>query len=114
MKDLISREEAKKAIADYLARKMDIVNPIDTATLILAIVRSEQPTQKWIPCSERPPAGQEEVIVSCRDDAGDSRFDYTASGWITTDGEYWIVDNEINHYVVAWMPLPKPWRGEQP
>lgn len=67
--------------------------------------------RQWIPCSKkRLPTGQEEVIVSCRDDAGDSRFDYTASGWVTPDGEYWIVDNEINHYVVAWMPLPKPWK----
>lgn len=66
----------------------------------------------WIPCSERLPNSQTEVIVSCRDDSADTICRYTASGWITTNGEYWIVDNEINPYVVAWMPLPKPYREE--
>ena len=27
------------------------------------------------------------------------------------DGEYWIVDNEINPFVFAWMPFPKAYRG---
>ena len=71
------------------------------------------PRPQWIPCDERMPDGQTEVIVSCCDDAGDSRYDYTACGWMTRDGEYWIVDNEINYYVNAWMPLPKPWKGEE-
>ena len=62
----------------------------------------------WIPCSERLPEGQTEVIVSCADDSGDTPFSYTSCGWITTDGEYWIVDNEINSFVQSWMPLPKP------
>lgn len=68
--------------------------------------------QRWIPCSERLPNSQTEVIVSCRDDSADIICRYTASGWITTDGKYWIVDNEINSYVIAWMPLPEPFREE--
>lgn len=74
---------------------------------------SAQLEQRWIQCSERLPNSQTEVIVSCRDDSADTIYRYTASGWITTNGEYWIVDNEINPYVVAWMPLPEPWKGEQ-
>ena len=66
--------------------------------------------QRWIPVTERMPNGQEEVIVSCHDTSGDGSFGYTSSGWTTTDGEYWIVDNEINHFVVAWMPLPEPYK----
>ena len=73
---------------------------------------SAQPEQRWIPCSERLPNGQTEVIVSCRDDSADAIYRYTASGWITTDGEYWIVDNEINPYVIAWCELPEPYREE--
>ena len=65
-------------------------------------------TQGWIPCSERLPNGQTEVVVSCSDDSGDTPFNYTSFGWVTNDGEYWIVDNEINNFVIAWMPLPKP------
>ena len=75
-------------------------------------LNSEQ-EPKWIPVSERLPDSQTEVIVSCRDDSADNIYRYTASGWITTDGEYWIVDNEINPYVIAWMPLPKPYEPQE-
>lgn len=68
--------------------------------------------QQWIPCSERLPIEREEVIVSCHDDSGDTPFDYTSCGWVTTDGEYWIVDNEINNHVIAWTPLPEPYKRE--
>ena len=68
---------------------------------------------RWIPCSERLPSGQEEVIVSCHDDSGDTSYDYTTCGWVTNDGEYWIADNEINSHVVAWMPLPTPYERKE-
>lgn len=55
-----------------------------------------------------PPA-QEEVLVSCLDDSGDTPFSYTSTGWVTPNHEYWIVNNEINRDVVAWMPLPDPY-----
>lgn len=68
---------------------------------------------KWIPCSERLPHGScsDLVNVSIHDDSGDTPLDYTSCGWVTTDGEYWIVDNEINNYVIAWMPLPEAYHG---
>ena len=55
------------------------------------------------------PSTQEEVLVSCLDDSGDTPFSYTSTGWVTPNHEYWIVDNEINRDVVAWMPLPEPY-----
>ena len=68
--------------------------------------------QQWIPCSEKLPESTNTVIVSVRDESGYTSFDYTSHGWMTTDKEYWIVDDEINNYVVAWMPLPEPYREE--
>lgn len=62
----------------------------------------------WHRVEDVMPHGQELVIVAVKDTAGDTPFWYTACGWVTTDGEYWIVDNEICDYVVAWMPLPEP------
>lgn len=79
---------------------------------LIEVMPSVQP-QRWIPVSETLPPSVELVNVSCHDDSGDTTFDYTSCGWITTNGEYWIVDNEINSFVVAWMPLPKPWKGEK-
>lgn len=107
--DSINRQAAINAIDKYNVFGY-VEEPFEKLEKALLELPSAQPEQRWIPCSERLPAGQEEVIVSCCDDAGDSRFDYTASGWVTTDGEYWIVDNEINHYVIAWMPLPEPYK----
>lgn len=71
--------------------------------------RLEEP---WIPCTpDTMPLSDEEVIVSIHDDRGDTSYDYTTSGWYF-DG-VWIIDNERGYNVVAWQPLPKPWKGEQ-
>lgn len=62
--------------------------------------------QQWIPCGERLPEDEEEVIVSVRDDSGDNTLDYSSFGWYACAGDFWVVDNEANERVVAWMPLP--------
>lgn len=71
---------------------------------------SEQP--HWIPCSDHLPKDEEEVIVSIHDDSGDYAYDYTTSGWYAAAGEFWVVDNEANMRVTAWMPLPHPYRED--
>ena len=68
--------------------------------------------QQWIPCSERLPEDEEEVIVSVRDDSGDNTLNYSSSGWYACAGDFWVVDNEANERVVAWMPLPAPYIPE--
>ena len=60
--------------------------------------------QEWIPCSERLPEENTEVLMSLEwgIDIGECRNGDWHSEW-------------INHYddgnVLAWMPLPKPWKG---
>ena len=68
----------------------------------------EQP--RWIPCSERLPKDGENVIVSIHDDSGDYACDYASFGWYAVKGKFWVVDNEVNERVVAWLPLPIPYR----
>ena len=59
---------------------------------------------EWIPCSERLPKENTEVLISLEwgIDIGEYRNGDWHSEW-------------INHYddddVLAWMPLPKPWKG---
>lgn len=62
---------------------------------------------RWTLCSERLPEDDTEVIVSCTDDSGDSKFSYTTTGWHFKG--LWIVDNERSCFVTAWMSLPKPY-----
>ena len=115
MDDLIYKQAAIDAIEKAkTARTEDgeIYVAKINAEMNIGLLPSVQ-EQQWIPVSEGIPKGQELVNVSCHDTSGDTSFDYTSSGWVTTDGEYWIVDNEINNYVVAWMPLPKPYKEEK-
>ncbi|MBR1631526.1 MAG: DUF551 domain-containing protein [Paludibacteraceae bacterium] len=66
---------------------------------------------EWIPCAERMPEDDTEVIVSCTDDSGDSEFSYTTIGWHFKG--VWVVGNERSYFVIAWMPLPEPHKGNK-
>ena len=62
--------------------------------------------QEWIPCSERLPSEDEQdpelgVIVTLGNGYSGLQYDWYHDGhWYDWDG-----------FVVAWMPLPKPWKG---
>ena len=105
MEDLISRQAAIDAASEGCFELRGVFARIEEK---LKALPSAQPEPKWIPCSERLPKARTEVVVSYTDDSGDRR--YTSSGWLNK--EYWIVDYEINNFVVAWMPLPEPYREE--
>ena len=71
-------------------------------------MRSQQPERRWIPVTEALPWNDTEVLVTVRDDSGDTPWKYVSVGWQTPDGQYWFVGNEICYGVIAWMPLPEP------
>lgn len=63
--------------------------------------------QGWIPCSERLPKRQGHYICTCKDGSKYKRTTFVkwSNGWqLTGTRSYWIV--------LAWMPLPKPYKGE--
>lgn len=72
-----------------------------------------QPTievPKWIPCSERLPSENVEVLVCDKDgtmEVCDREYFDRGRGilWTDKNGEECWLD------VVAWMPLPEPWKG---
>lgn len=72
----------------------------------------EQLEQQWIPCSERLP--EEDIKVLVTDEDGDiyiAYYDYNE--WSDEPKiEWWT--GEFRIYPIAWMPLPEPWKGEQP
>ncbi len=66
---------------------------------------------RWIPCSERMP--DEDINVLIKDDDGDvnvARYEYNS--WAEDpDIEWW--SDEYRVYPTAWMPLPEPYKEEE-
>lgn len=71
--------------------------------------KSEPVYPKWIPCSERLPEKNGEFIVSLEDCV------YPWASWF--NGKWFMLPADGiardfgEHEVLAWMPLPKPYKG---
>ena len=114
--DLIRREDAIKAIFSKPAchgsdgswlHSDDIRDAVDS-------VPSTDRPQAWIPCSERLPKIGEVVLVTW--EWGCKKY-ITIAYMVTIRGvTYW--DSKQQHEyeplnVLAWMPLPEPWRDNE-
>lgn len=63
---------------------------------------------KWIPCSERLPKNLRNYLTTLKDgDVEILEYNTRLNEWNDMDGHI-IRDS----YVVAWMPLPQPYKGE--
>lgn len=72
---------------------------------------------RWIPVSERlPEEGRPVLIYAWNVHHVIARYDSfrtengTKKCWVTADA--WNGNVEIKHEVIAWMPLPEPYKGE--
>ena len=131
MDDLISRQAAIDAICEHgtdLERKgitvLAVANHKQVTVDLLESLPSVQPKQ-WIPCSERLPiedvksyAPYDEhlsafVMVTLKGQTWPykkltvklARYSYSRNEWR-------IANNNLGE-VIAWMPLPEPYKGEQ-
>lgn len=106
---LIDTQDAFNVLTDYYHHNSA------TQHLALQEALNKVPTAdtepNWIPCRERLPEDDTEVIVSCTDDSGDSEFSYTTTGWHFKG--MWVVGNERSYFVRAWMPLPRHYEAEE-
>lgn len=67
---------------------------------------------KWIPVSEALPKDMDRLLVTIVRSDGSKRVrsgDYYKGYFMLDNGDIW---NETDKEVLAWMPLPEPWRGE--
>jgi hypothetical protein len=66
----------------------------------------ERLTGRWIPVSERLPEINKEVIVTDIETSDTYQSRYIGGG-------YWGCDNgPLNDRIIAWMPLPTPYKKE--
>ena len=68
-------------------------------------IRQIPTAQQWIPCSEQLPKNNKDVLITC--EWGDVEVGWYDEEW---NGEGCVYDDDD---IIAWMPLPEPWKGKQ-
>ena len=102
--DLIRREDAIKAVEE---RSFAVRDSYTVKAILRNVPSADRPQGEWIPCSERLPKKAGHYLCSFKKA---NRIDsiYVDLAYWTGGRWYGYLANEIN----AWMPLPKPWKGE--
>ena len=67
--------------------------------------KADRPQGEWIPCSERLPKKYEQVLCCNKD----GRVFSSALTYVHPEYIYWYFGKHRS--VIAWMPLPEPWKG---
>ena len=114
MSDLISRQAAIDALGDEPEvwsgndeYAQGLNNQWHYDVNALKAVPSAQPEQRWIPVTERLPKNRVYVLVTYRYEYG--LIDHGIT-WYGVAEKKWNTSREV----IAWKPLPEPWKGEQP
>ena len=108
-------------LIDADALWMDVIRSVDYCDDILEFIE-RQPTVEqpaWIPCSERLPEDDAYVLISKKpSQISGNKFSVTIGVRYTNsrshktewrDSGFWYLSDEK---VLAWMPLPSPYREE--
>ena len=104
--DAVSRQEVLYLIADNDLSMGQVVRGIHA----LPSVTPQEP--RWIPVSERMPEENRTVIASTKHGVYSEARYTKEDGWewaYESGADYW---EEIGCNVLAWMPLPEPYKAE--
>ena len=69
----------------------------------------ENKTSDWIPCSERLPEVWKSVLVT----SGHLRVRDIRIAFVNENMEWCSIWNSCEPDILAWMPLPEPYKGEE-
>ena len=114
MSDLISRADAIEAVRKCVVESellADWNKAMESAQELLSALPSAE--ADWIPCSERLPKRDELVLVTYKTTDRIHLCKYIDDG---SENPWWSYIDDCcawNNVVLAWMPLPKPYREER-
>ena len=72
----------------------------------------DQLMRKWIPVNEALPKDMDRLLATIVRSDGEKRVrsgHYYKGYFMMDNGDTW---NETDKEILAWMPLPEPWRGK--
>jgi hypothetical protein len=112
--DCISRQAAIEALNEYFSRigklkRRGLSNAEKAISLdTVGAIKSLPSAQRWIPCKERLPEAGEYYFVTVQ------HFGWNCTEYRDIDIAKYEVDGWRScHNVLAWCPLPEPWKGEK-
>ena len=118
MNDMIYRQDAIDAMSESLKRVFPEYRQI--AEKCLNVLPSAQPEQGWIPCSERLPEEGHDVLITKEPFKIKGYEQEVIKAKRSVDPrsrkiEWWSPEFGAlkDKAVLAWMPLPKPYKEEQ-
>jgi len=96
-------------VGDWILHREFVQNMSDIDRRVIIDLPSVQP-ERWIPCSERLPEHSERYLVSALD--GICRRTTVAP--YHPQSKSWSLTGRMTYWkIIAWMPLPEPYNGEQ-
>lgn len=113
--DCVRRQEVLDILKDEWNKFSDANDAMQESINAIKALKSVTPKQepRWIPVSERLPeknGAYLAYIINPSDD--ECRYIMTCE-YFVNDPYHWCPDDETaSHNVVAWMPLPEPYKAE--
>lgn len=104
MDDLISRQNLIMTLTVTAEETKQM--KVEDLKKVINVINNQLSEQQWIPCSERLPDSQEDVL--CDDDGR------VTIGYYTDEEIGWHDTHSYRIYPTAWMPLPDcyQWNGK--
>ena len=123
MSDLISRGDAIKAVLVSNLSACTVFGRSEegmaTAKELIQVIKklpSVQPEQRWIPCSERLPEKKRKTYWVCTDAEYQCECRWTNNRFGFGESDNWgwsYFDVPQYTEVIAWMPLPEPYKEDK-
>ena len=87
-----------------------LYNKIHELQVLFDNALSQLNEREWTPCSERLPKKSDDYLTTTSFDLGKTEpAREVYKNYFCAASQKWLTDDED---VIAWMPLPKPWKGK--